>query len=219
MELSPKEQAELFAAVEKVQNTVASHLRANPNKTFAISFVANLQRSVDSVTQTVINQGERFDCKAGCSHCCSVHVEALEPEIFQIANELKKLPPSELAALIERLQNHAIMAKGVPVQNHRIPCPLLKDNLCSIYSVRPATCRKAHSYDVEKCKTRTSEIPENLEVILKSETLIKGTADAYRQASLPASGHELGQAVLLALTDDTAESRWYSGESVFNTMA
>ncbi len=214
--LSTKEQAEYFAAVEKVQNTVASHLRANPNKTFAIAFVSNLQRGVDSIAQAAINQGEHFDCKAGCSHCCSVHVEALEPEIFQIAHELKKLPPAEITLLIERLQQHAIMTKGVSVQDHHILCPLLKDNLCSIYSVRPAVCRKAHSYDVEKCKARVSEIPESLEVILKSEALMKGTAEGYRRVNLPVSGHELGQAVLLALTDETAEARWYSGVAVFD---
>ena len=213
--LSPEEQAEYFAAAEKVQNTVASHLRANPNKTFAIAFVSNLQRSVDSISQAAINQGKRFDCRAGCSHCCNVQVEALEPEIFQIAHELKKLPSLELTALIERLQQHAILAKDLSVQDHRIPCPLLKDNLCSIYPVRPAACRKVHSYDVAKCKTQASEIPESLEVILKSEALMKGTAEAYRQVSLPAYGHELGQALLLALTDETAEARWYSGLAVF----
>ncbi|MCE9633597.1 MAG: YkgJ family cysteine cluster protein [Methylophilales bacterium] len=215
--LSPEEQAGYYAAVEKVQNSVASQLSANPSKTFAITFVSNVQRSVDMVSQQAISQGEQFDCKVGCSHCCHVRVEAIEPEIFQIAHELNKLPSVELASLIERLQKHAILAKDLSVQDHRIPCPLLKDNLCSIYPVRPAACRKVHSYDVEKCKTRGSEIPESLEVILKSETLMKGAAEAYRQVNLPASGHELGQALLLSLTDETAEARWYGGEMVFDT--
>ena len=82
--------------------------------------------------------------------------------------------------------------------------------------MRPAACRKVHSFDVKKCESAGAEIPHSLEVILKSETLMKGTANAYQQAKLPASGHDLGQAVLLALTDETAESRWYGGELVFN---
>jgi Fe-S-cluster containining protein len=213
---SREEQAEFFDAAEKVQQTVLNHLNTNRSRTFAITFISNLQRGVDNVVQAAIDNGQKFDCKAGCSYCCSARVEALEPEIFQIASELKKLPPDNIAEITARLRKHAAIAKGLAVSDYHLSCPFLKENLCSIYSIRPAVCRKAHSYDVEKCRATASEIPESLEIALKSEALMKGTAEAYSQASLPASGHELGQAVLLALTDETAESRWYSGEHVFN---
>jgi len=47
------------------------------------------------------------------------------------------------------------------------------------------------------------------------EALAKGTSEAYKKLGFDASSHELGRAVLLALSDPSAESRWYNGESVF----
>jgi len=213
--MNPEEQAELWRSVDQVRQTVLTHLQANRSPTFAITFVANLQRGVDHIVQTARDQGLQFDCQAGCSHCCNVRVEALPPEVFQISNALKQLPSQEVEAWIARLRQHSAMVENVSVWDHHIRCPFLQDSLCSIYPVRPATCRKVHSFDVLQCKTPGSSLPQSFEVALKSEALIKGTAEAYVQCQWPASAHELGQAVLLALTDETAESRWYAGESVF----
>ena len=214
--LNPEEHAEFLSAVEKVRQATLHHLESNRTRPFIISFISNLQRGVDSVVRAAIHE-EQLDCKARCSYCCHVRVEALEPEIFQIAKELKKLLPEKLDELTGRLRSHAATINGVSVFDHRIPCPFLEDELCSIYPIRPAVCRKAHSFDVEKCKSPGSEIPQSLEVALKSEALMKGTADAYHRINLPASGHELGQAVFLALTDKTTESRWGAGEEVFGS--
>ncbi len=217
--LTADEHSGFLKSVEQVQQAALNHLSANLNRKYAISFIANLQRGVDQIVQTSIDQGQRLDCKAGCSHCCCVRVETLAPEVFQIANALKKLPPENIAEFTERLRKHAALAQGVSVLDHRIVCPFLIDKLCSIYTVRPAVCRKAHSYAAEKCSTPGAEMPESLVIIMNSEALMKGTANAYAQVGLSASAHELGQAVLLALTDDTAESRWYGGESVFDSVA
>lgn len=213
--LSQEEQAEFHASVQKVQHSVLSHIGSKQSVTYVVNFVANMQRGVDDVSQAARDQGAHFDCKAGCSHCCNVRVEALEPEIFQIAHALRQLAPEALENTISALQEYASRIQGVSVWEQRIACPFLKQNLCSIYQVRPARCRRAHSFDVEKCATPGADIPESLEVSLKSEALMKGTSLAYLDARLPASGHELAQAVLFALTDDTAESRWYAGKAVF----
>lgn len=204
----------MLVAKEKVTQAALHHLQANPNKTFAITFITNLQRGVDSITQTAINQGAQFDCKACCSYCCHVRVEPLEPEFFQIANILKALPPEDLERITACLEQHTNNTKDVATADYHSACPFLEENLCSIYHVRPAACRKAHSYDVKQCGTSGAAIPHSIEVILKSETLMKGTAQAYQQARLTASGHDLGQAVLLVLGDDTMESRWHGSESL-----
>ena len=217
--LSPEEQAEFLRAMEKVQQTALHHLDSNRTRPFIISFISNLHRGVDSVVRAATHEGEQLDCKAGCSHCCRVRVEALEPEIFLIAKELKKLSPEKLDELTGRLRNHAATINGVSVFDHHITCPFLENNLCSIYQIRPAVCRKAHSFDVEKCKSPGSEIPQSLEIALKSEALMKGTADAYHRIKLSASGHELGQAVFHVLTDETAESRWCAGEEIFDQFS
>ena len=215
--LSPEERSEVLRAVEAVKQSVLTHLDSNRNRTFAISFISNLHRGVDQVVQTAKDQGGRFDCKAGCSYCCHFRVEALSPEIFLIARELKKLPKQHVDEMTARLLTHVEAVKDVAVGDHHSRCPFLTENLCSIYAVRPAVCRKAHAINVEQCKLPGSDISSNLEVALKSEALIKGTAEAYHQVKVSASGHyELGRAVLIALEDETAESRWYGGESVFD---
>ncbi|MEN6586512.1 MAG: YkgJ family cysteine cluster protein [Sulfuricella sp.] len=216
--LSSEEQADFLSALAAVERVALNQLSANRELPFAIAFIAKLQHGVDQVVHAAMDQGEKLDCRAGCSHCCNFRVEALEPEIFRIARELKKLSPEKLAELVGRLQSHAAMAKGVSVWDYRIACPFLAENLCSIYPVRPAVCRKAHSFEVGKCEIAGAEIPQSLNIVLRTEALMKGTANAYGKVGLPASGHELGQAVLFALTDETAESRWHEGRAVFDEV-
>lgn len=181
----------------------------------AVIFIANLHRAVDKVVQQAGDLGAKTDCKAGCAYCCSVRVEATEPEVFRIAREIKKRPTAEVNVLLERLQNRVAAAETGDTRSRRINCAFLEKHLCSIYEVRPAVCRKAHSLSAESCKDFAPEIPQNLEMLLRAEALMRGTSDAYRQVKLHASAHELCSAVLLALTDETAETRWYNGESVF----
>jgi Fe-S-cluster containining protein len=216
--LTEEEKAGFVKAVAGVQHTAYTHLSSNRSRTYAIGFISNLQRSVDQVVQAAIAQGEQFDCKPGCSHCCNVRVETSAPEIFQIVTELKKQSAESLEDLRQRLCQHVAVVSGSSVADHRASCPFLQENLCSIYAVRPAVCRKMHSYDMEKCNLLGSSIPENLDILLKVEALIKGTANAYHQIKLSASVHEIGQAILLALSDHTAEQRWYAGEKVFDEV-
>lgn len=216
--LSAEEQSEFSRAAENVRQAALNALTADRSGPFAIRFIAKLQRGVDQVLQSAQATGLAIDCKAGCSHCCSARVEALDPEVLRIAAELRRRPPAALAALTERLREHAARAQGTTAQTHRMPCPLLEQNLCTVYDVRPATCRKAHSLDVRQCATPGADIPQRLDVLLKAEALSKGSADAYKQVGLAAAGHELGQALLLALTDPTAEARWMNGEAVFKAI-
>lgn len=216
--LSPLEQAEFSRATEKVRRSAIDALTGNPSGPFALRFIANLQRGVDRVQQSALDAGLKVDCRAGCSHCCSARVEALDPEVLRIAAELQKRPPAELAALTERLREHATRARGATAQTHRMPCPLLEKNLCTVYELRPAACRKAHSLDVRQCATPGADIPQSLDVLLKAEALSKGSASAYAHIGLAATGHELGQAVLLVLSDPTAEARWMAGQTVFDAI-
>ena len=216
--LSPEEQAEVARATEVVRQAALNALAADRSGSFAIRFIANLQRGVDQVLQAALASGLKIDCKAGCSHCCSARVEALDPEVLHIAAVLQKRPSAELAALTERLREHAALARGTTAQRQRMPCPLLEKNLCTVYDVRPATCRKAHSLDVRQCATPGADIPQHLDLLLKAEALCKGSADAYGHVGLVAAGHELGQALLLALTDPGAEARWMNGEAVFDRI-
>jgi hypothetical protein len=166
--------------------------------------------------QQANDQPIKIECQIGCAFCCSLRVEATEPEVFLITRELKKWTSTQLTTILEKLHKHA-EATNAEAHPHRTNCAFLENNLCSIYEVRPAACRKAHSLSAACCSNFSSEIPQNLAVALGTEALMKGTSEAYQLIKLCASAHELCHAVLLAMSDESAEARWYNGEAVFAT--
>lgn len=205
--LDEDEQSASLEAIARVRESAAARLGSHRDA--AVDFVANLHRAVDKVMQQPCTLTA---CQAGCACCCQVRVEATEPEIFRIARELRQRPPAQIAILAERLRNRAAAADEA---SSRRDCAFLEDSLCSIYEVRPAVCRRAHSLSAERCHSFAPEIPQDLDRLLRAEVLITGTSEAYRRAGLQSSAHELCGAVLLALTDATAETRWLDGEAVF----
>ncbi len=210
--LTEEERNTVLESVQQVRHVAVLALRQLPDSSHAITFVANLHRGVDMVAMRAAKAGPTPECSAGCAYCCRVRVEATEPEILCIARTLGVLPPVQLAALVDKLRAHLAQASAVQGKE-RQDCPFLVNKLCSIYEIRPATCRKAHSLSVRKCETLALELPQNLDLLLQSEALMLGTAEAYRELNLPASPHELVAAVLTALTEPGAEALWYNGQS------
>ena len=214
--LTPEEQAAFLRSTERVRHAALRHMSTQAGAASTLAFVRHIQQSVDRVVGAAAERGARIDCQAGCSHCCNARVEALAPEVFQIAQHLEALAPVALADTLDRLQAHAAAADA-PAAGwaERTPCPFLVQRLCSIYPVRPAACRKAHSSDAGRCEANAPAIPQHLEVVLKAEALISGTAGAYRERGLDGARHELVGAVLRALREPSAQARWQRGEQVF----
>lgn len=209
-----QEIAELKALDKDVEKESLRRLRANRSIDFVLQFAGYAQAEVDRVRDAVVRKGVRFDCKKGCSWCCrSFRVDALPQEIFRIARELRRR--GELAPVVAALSGYSARARQATTFRRDSACPFLVDNACSIYAVRPMMCRKCNSLDVEKCKDPTATIPENSELALKAGAILHGTLRAYERTKLSSQAHELAPGVLLALTDDDAEARWYRGEDVF----
>jgi Fe-S-cluster containining protein len=214
--LGDKEQAAFKESVEKIRALAASHLEKTTDVVSVVRFVKNLHRGIDTVALQRNSHEPKAECRAGCAYCCSAKVEATEPEIFLILQELRTRPDREIDALIGKLKKR--LAEKV-VENpgpHRPNCVFLENNLCSIYEVRPAVCRRAHSLSVESCRTYSTGIPQNLELVLDADALIHGTSAAYLQNRLASSAHELSNAVLRVLTDENSELRWYRGGTPFS---
>jgi len=211
---TPQEIAELKALDKGIEKESLRRLRANRSIDFVLQFAGYAQAEVDRVRDAVVRKGVHFDCKKGCSWCCrSFRVDALPQEIFRIARELRRR--GELASTLAALSAYTERAKQATTFRRDSACPFLVDNACSIYAVRPMMCRKCNSLDVEKCKDPAATIPENSELALKAGAILHGTIQAYERSKLSPKAHELAPGVLLALTDDDAEARWYRGEDVF----
>ena len=143
----------------------------------AHDFHAALRRALESydrLNQARVEQSAiKLVCRAGCSLCCWLRVDATAPEVFLIAETLRAelppqvraaLPPQELQALRERLASHAEKVSHMTVLEHatrNVACPLSRDGWCSVYEVRPHTCRRHHSQDLAACQY-TYDHPDDL---------------------------------------------------------
>lgn len=206
-------QAARSTALQRAAATGAeAHKTTEAAAQAAVGFITQLHHGLDTVADHARTTGPQPACQAGCAHCCHLRVEATEPEVFHIAQHLRAQPPVALADTISALQRHAATAALNPASPARQACSFLVNDRCSIYPVRPAACRKAHSLSAMHCADQSTTIPQNLRLLVDAEALMAGTALAYRDQPLPASAHELNAAVLAALTHATALHRWHQGD-------
>lgn len=208
-----KLQTEVLELESKVEKDTTRLLRENRTPTFAVRLAERAQKETDRISDEALSRGVQFDCRKGCTYCCRLEVNAYPQESFRIARTLRERPNLEL--LIAALADHAEKNREVTDKRQRDNCPFLVDQACSIYEIRPIMCRRMHSLDVERCKQMSETVPSDPELFYKSEAIWEGTRKAYARVKLPTQAHELVGSVLLALTDPSAEERWWKGEDVF----
>lgn len=193
------------------------------NAQSAEDFHAALRRALGSYdglnTSRVAQTGVELVCRAGCSLCCWLRVDVYAPEVFLIADTLRKeLKPSELEELRGRLAAHSGVVTRLTVLEHasrNIACPLSRDGWCSVYAVRPHTCRRHHSSDLAACQY-TYEHPDDLAFggahhpgLFDDLTEAMGLhAAVYEYFGFDDTVYELGSALEEALTDPACWRRW-----------
>ncbi len=169
----------------------------------------------------------QHDCRAGCSFCCYLTVEASAPEVFLIAGHLRATrTEAQLALLRERLRWTSATIRGLtPTGRVRaaVPCALLEDGLCSAHGVRPLACRSWNSRDVAACERVMEDGGGDLRAVQDQRPLgvnagiQAGLVGAVRRAGLPEDADhrcELNSGLLIALDRPQAVERWVSGEDV-----
>ncbi len=154
-------------------------------------------------------------CRKGCAWCCYGTVMVTAPEAFRLARAVK----GDKARFIERAQATANLTVAERF-GRKLPCPLLKDGLCSAYAERPLSCRRVTSFAVEPC---LEEFEGKAGDILMPKQALTHAANAQipMLAALKAAGrtvqlYELSAAVGAVLARDDAEARWLAGEDIFS---
>jgi len=196
----------------------------------AEDFHAALRRALGAYDQLNAQRTEQTGaalvCRAGCSLCCWLRVDVYAPEVFLIADALRtELTPPELEALRGRLAAHAELVTRLTVLEHatrNVACPLSRNGWCSVYAVRPHTCRRHHSQDLAACQF-TYEHPDDTEFpgahhreLFQDLTEAMGLhAAVYEYLGFDATVYELGSALEEALTDAACWRRWRRKKRAF----
>jgi Fe-S-cluster containining protein len=163
-------------------------------------------------------------CTKGCAYCCYNYVSATAPEVFLIARHVRGcMPEGALAGVMERLAPATALAPHERV-GRRIACAFLDGSSCSVYALRPISCRVRATVkaDLELC-VREYEGGKEPVAQTNLHRLIGAHVTLLVQIVLGASGHatdtyELSGALLAALRAPEAESRWLGGEDVFASV-
>ena len=84
-----------------------------------------------------VENKKEIQCKAGCTFCCFIEIDVCGDEAAVIVDHCR-----ENSIDIDREYLKEQAAVGRKTFSALSKCVFLKDNLCSIYSVRPIACRK-----------------------------------------------------------------------------
>jgi Fe-S-cluster containining protein len=201
----------VFAASRGVGNAITSQaLEGGTTVATIVSGAAQLSIYADQAIATIDQRYHpALDCKEGCSYCCrKPGVLASIPELLRILERVRQnFSESEVARLAERARGYAAQMEGRncdDLVDESVPCPLLVDDRCSVYEVRPLVCRGYNSTDVNACRAAH----ENSSALVPIFALIKdvtdgttvGAAQRLKSQGFNDSMVDLGRALNIALT-------------------
>ncbi|MEA3210203.1 MAG: hypothetical protein QOE70_3260 [Chthoniobacter sp.] len=168
----------------------------------------------------------KLACCEGCGVCCSLRVDVFAHEVFLIAHHIRShFAADELASLMARLAAHAEEVTPLTPFEHatrNVQCPLLIEGRCTVYAVRPHSCRRHHSQDFATCQY-TYDHPTDLEspaahdrdLFCALTEAMQQNIDVYFQAGFDTTIYELGTALNEALNDPSSWQRWRDHEQAF----
>ena len=159
-------------------------------------------------------------CASGCSHCCHMWTALRAPEALFIKAAIPSPRQAEIRGLVE-----AAHAETGPLSyEQRLglvrPCPLLQDDMCSLYAARPIVCRTTASTDAGVCARAyrllsDEDIPQPMVFLNQRTSYSLALAGALRHAGYPAGAYEFNGALQAALARPDAEAAWLRGEDLF----
>jgi hypothetical protein len=147
-------------------------------------------------------------------------VSATAPEVLFVAKALRRRAAPAVAEKIRFAHAQTASFDFAIRDRHPFPCPLLADDVCSIYELRPMTCRLAASVDAAVCVRSYRDLSNEAIPIPSPLLFARGAyaialAIALRRAQLPHYSYEFNGALNRAMEREDAERAWLSGEDVF----
>jgi len=203
---------------------VAAHLRhlaklmGRERKASAAAAAGHWSRLYDSSIQ----KNFELACRQGCAHCCKQSVLVYAPEAFRIAALMRER--AEAAAAMRDAAERLSGSKYGGGNVRWMSCPLLSDDSCSVYEARPLNCRAFVAIDVRECIS-TFVMMGKFAVRMPVPITNMRTfchllmMAALRLARKSDAAYEMNAAVSRILDVPDAETRWLSGEDIFEGLA
>ena len=168
-------------------------------------------------------------CRAGCTWCCYFTVDVRAAEVFTILDFVEQsFKPEEKARVYAEVRaNSAELGKldqgGRVTRN--VKCPFLSGGRCTVYEVRPQSCRNYHATSVAGCR-QSYEEPENLDidpefapgVYQAGGAHVEAVSTAMRDAGYDVRAYELNCAFDAALSEPGARGRFEAGLQPFTCL-
>ncbi|MGC4086199.1 MAG: YkgJ family cysteine cluster protein [Vicinamibacterales bacterium] len=145
----------------------------------AVDAAAAVSDFIDEAIDVVRDEYQpSIACTVGCDHCCcKPGVLVTWPELLRILDHVERtFSKADVRRLHQRAFEYSALLDGRnpndPV-DEPIPCPLLNEGRCSVYDVRPATCRGYNSTDASAC--RAARV--NHRVLVPIAAIVKDASD------------------------------------------
>jgi len=120
-----------------------------------LSSVNKLSLQLIEPIESIITEVGATECREGCTHCCNLRVVAFPHEIISIYLFLKNtLSKGDLREIKEKILTQYSIIEPLTKDEHfttNVECPLLINNKCSVYPVRPISCAGYHSLSEAVC--------------------------------------------------------------------
>lgn len=226
----PKQPNPLYASIsQKEKETVMEIIQAGQTAAKA----REVGLSAQIWTEHALRQFEWINvlprpiaCTPGCDHCCYNQVEVTPPEALVIGHFLEhQLSPRGRGQLLLNLNNWLELAAGkskaeIARCRRELPCPLLQEQRCSAYPVRPLVCRAMHSLDAGQCEaslqagdlTSGAYYAERQELVL---AVVQGLQAGCRALGCQSGILDLARALQDYFRVTAPGERWIKGEAVF----
>jgi Fe-S-cluster containining protein len=205
-----RQRVETFFACRNAGNTLTlDSLKAGIQLRAIVAAASDLAEYADEAL-AIVNDEYRpsLHCKEGCSYCCcKPGVLTSIPELLRILDHVRStFSTDDLSELVAHARRYAGQVAGRSLNelvNQSVPCPFLVEQRCSVYTVRPLTCRGYNSTDLDSCRRAHANTAVLVPIFSMLRDVTDGTtvgaAQALQRAGLNDSLVDLGSALNIAL--------------------
>ena len=191
---------------EGAANTTLGVLDHEPSVARVVELTRGIMGSTSTLIANLLARAPEGSvaCRAGCDHCCYQVVGVTPAEAIAIFEHLRTtLSPPEVERVTAHLAKRFEETRGL-TSSERFspdqPCPFLEvaTGSCTIYEVRPLSCRGMNSLDAGECATRLRD-PEARAAFLGGAQTGHSYLEPIRAFRAVSAGLQLGLAELYRL--------------------